>query len=422
MEIDQEMFDVSHEAEQAPARRSRNRSHSAPAILRPSEQNNLRRSLRDDLTVNMVTNIPAPSIATRKPNKWSMTPPAKSSLVPDMPLYQELLNYVPKWAAWALDITDEDLREKSYDKVMEVLLRVWKHAIAKRVIPSKAPRGWEHMTDEEIAEGMVDEELKDRAKYQELDAARMVVINTKRAINTEKIPNASSHPITAGELAENNIDMTVVQERIKNKDFGDKDAMIQAALAGLDGGAVSAKDFLDRRHNPRGIICYNPRGRNLFFYSIWELLRSDRQLIYLRTTLVNAQAAEQNDQSPGGIAQLRKHIAREVRLNDILTALCLELNPNKPEEISDDGSDDEMDENKEGAAVDGNGDATMKDGEDTKNEAVKPRLVLKLQSKPTDTRSATLDPDTPTRRTPRNKKRVKYFADDDDDSYKDESN
>lgn len=239
---------------------------------------------------------------------------------PKMPFYMELLSYTQRWGYWVTEIDDHGRRMELVNHVCEKIRQAWGEGMKKALIPMRAPEGQEHMSPEELQVAMEEErgrQLERKKAKRQPSPSKMVVIEIKRNIHTDKANRKTDYSITAGELANAGVKWQQVKERVETQQLDPDGALIARTVADLGRNTISPKDdWVAKGKASRN----NPTKRNLMMFCLWEVFRCDIQLPHLKNLLDMAQTDEQRQISQAALDN-------EQKLRDLVMAVALVLDP-----------------------------------------------------------------------------------------------
>lgn len=240
----------------------------------------------------------------------------RSLLLPvrDRPFKAQIMEHVKSWAEWATGIPDDNRRKEVLDRVFEVLTNVWFEALRQGYDP-----------------GVVDQAATSPWKSTKAGASRSrkgVSLGIprgkprqKRDTSPSKVPvlisashkNGPTWPVTAGELREARVTEEQVRKRASSDDLDQVDDILEDVL-GDRGGVIAAQDW----YHATEVTKLNPMGRNLFLYSLYEVLMSRKSIEYLQTLYDSFRNPKQKENT-------QKRIDDEEERHNLFTALALEI-------------------------------------------------------------------------------------------------
>ena len=245
---------------------------------------------------------------------------------PTAPVYLQVLTYIQRFTLWCAKIEDKERWEQMTTYLGEKMEKVWMQAMRDGFIPQdwdddaeiRARIGEEHLAAQEA-------QLKAQKK-RPVDPRAEVVIDTKRGKNT------SQNVITIGEIEEAGVSFDMVKQRVDIGDLSGGDFLMRRTLQ-----EYGREDQLDSTDWLGGVqrTAYNPRGRDLQAYCLWEVQQSVDEMHMLERLILTFKMEVQRKNT-------RARIADEQRRHDLCLALALELDSKVQYDNQDD--DDALDD------------------------------------------------------------------------------
>lgn len=214
---------------------------------------------------------------------------------PNAPLYLQILTYVQRFASWCAEVKDEDRYERLTRYFGEKMERVWLESIRQGLIPEN----WdEHPAImRKIGDDVAMSDSQKLKRKRDVDPRRKVVVNTVRSRFCRE------HVITLGELEEAGVDIEKVERRVASGDLGDADVLMRNTLDIVDRDKIRREDW----QNLVTQTNYNPSGRELQNYCLWEVQNSQSEIQKLENLKQGFGTAQQvrNTQDRINAEQLR---------------------------------------------------------------------------------------------------------------------
>ncbi|KPI45345.1 uncharacterized protein AB675_2799 [Cyphellophora attinorum] len=256
---------------------------------------------------------------TNRNNEAEILPP------PGTPLYKELISFVMRWSIWLPHVRDDQKHDKVLHHICKVLQKAWDDGIKKGHIPVRVPIGCESFSPEELEKAF--EVERGREVLEKLskknDPAKVVVLEIKRWLQADydrfhkqrgPIPTPPDRSITAGELSEAGVKWSVVQARVARGDFEQEGELIDRATGGKP--IVPSKHWAATKPQTP----FNPSGRDLKMFCLWEVGRCDMMIEQLEALVENVEDAKQEARA---VAQ--SSLDAQQLLRSQLMAIALEL-------------------------------------------------------------------------------------------------
>ena len=240
---------------------------------------------------------------------------------PTAPVYLQVLTYIQRFTLWCAKIEDKERWEEMTTYLGEKMEKVWMQAMREGLIPQnwdddaeiRARIGEEHLAAQEA-------QLKAQKK-RPVDPRAEVVIDTKRNKNT------SQNVITIGEIEEAGVNFDRVKRRVESGDLDGGSSLMRRTLQeyGREDQLYST-DWLGGGQR----TAYNPRGRDLQAYCLWEVQECLDEMHKLGRLLLTFKMEIQKKNT-------RVRVADEQRRHDLCLALALELDSKVQYDTQDDG-------------------------------------------------------------------------------------
>ena len=228
---------------------------------------------------------------------------------PTAPVYLQILTYIQRFTLWCAKIEDRERWEEMTTYLGEKMEKVWMQAMREGLIPQnwdddaeiRARIGEEHLAAQEA-------QLKAQKK-RPVDPRAEVVIDTKRNKNT------SQNVITIGEIEEAGVSFDKVKQRVDLGNLSGGDLLMRRTLQeyGRE-DQLHSTDWLGGGQR----TAYNPRGRDLQAYCLWEVQEAVIEMHNLERLLLTFKMEIQKKNT-------RARIADEQRRHNLCLALALEL-------------------------------------------------------------------------------------------------
>ena len=245
---------------------------------------------------------------------------------PTAPVYLQVLTYIQRFTLWCAKIEDQERWEKMTTYLGEKMERVWRDGMREGFIP----KNWDE--DPEIRARIGEKKLAAQEAQLKLQKKRPVDPLAEVAIDTKRDRHTSQNVVTFGEIEEAGVSFDKVKQRVDLGDLSGSDSLMRRTLHdfGRD-DQLYGVDWLGGGQR----TAYNPRGRDLQAYCLWEVQQSVSEIHKLEGLLGTFKHETQRKNT-------RARIEDEQLRHDLCLALALELD-SKDEHEHQDENDDEDD-------------------------------------------------------------------------------
>lgn len=237
------------------------------------------------------------------------------AIQPNAPAKLQLLNWLQHWAITATTIENAEKRHAQNVIIGQRMEKIWLEAMRSGLVP-RDWQGEDFPESLDIPTTTIEFDKRGRVVQESSKTRRPVSPNREVVIDTRSHRGSRNYAITAGELGEASTSMRAIEIRMRAETLcNDGEKLLQGTLVSLGQSMLTERDWkinLERTH-------YNPYGRCLKTYALWEVQRSKSEIDFLNRLLPTFKGAIQ-------IRNTEARIETERVLLDQLFALALELN------------------------------------------------------------------------------------------------
>ncbi|RMZ85054.1 hypothetical protein DV738_g166, partial [Chaetothyriales sp. CBS 135597] len=224
---------------------------------------------------------------------------------PSMPVYLQILTYLQRWGLWAAHIQNEERRKELIDAIAAKMENVWLVGMEQGHIPQKLDQVNAQSEGKDAGQRGAGTRAQHHRSRRTISPSRKIVIKA-----TAK--GRPRYPVTVGELEEAGLSVKEVEQRLLTTELSE-----QSLLPHLD-RVISERDWY-------GVLedtTWNPIGRDLEIYCLWEMQS-------LRRELQTLQELKQRFKSASQVKNTQIRIDAAKALNDQYAAVASLLHEKK---------------------------------------------------------------------------------------------
>ncbi|RMZ88422.1 hypothetical protein DV736_g4347, partial [Chaetothyriales sp. CBS 134916] len=199
---------------------------------------------------------------------------------PNLPVYLQILTYMQRWGLWAAHIQDDERRRELIKVIAEKMENVWLVGMRQGLIPQNL--------DKLNAQNEETTALRPSANYQfnhklaadilgthvhQHQGSKRVVSPSHEIVIKYTWKGKPKYPVTVGELEEAGLTMKEIEQRLLSADLHDDHDILEEILERLNRDICEGDWYRITQCTP-----YNPIGRDLEIYCLWEMQSLRRDL------------------------------------------------------------------------------------------------------------------------------------------------